>query len=113
MLGLVMIVLPGPAFVMIPLGLAILAIEFAWVGKWVRRLTGIIQKKKARIHRPPWRRIAGIHPAYSIQGVNRANKDFPSCGTDWNAFFPGFEVLHCAEASNPLCWDYPSGGTDP
>lgn len=68
MLGLAMIVLPGPAFVMIPLGLAILAIESAWVRKWLRRLTGIIQRKKARIHRPPWRRIAGIHPAYSLRG---------------------------------------------
>lgn len=29
-LGIVMIVLPGPAFLFIPAGLAILAIEFAW-----------------------------------------------------------------------------------
>ena len=29
-LGLAMVVLPGPAIVVIPAGLAILAIEFAW-----------------------------------------------------------------------------------
>jgi uncharacterized protein (TIGR02611 family) len=30
--GLIMLVTPGPAFVLIPLGLAILSLEFAWAG---------------------------------------------------------------------------------
>jgi uncharacterized protein (TIGR02611 family) len=30
LIGVAMIVLPGPAFIVIPAGLAILAIEFAW-----------------------------------------------------------------------------------
>ena len=30
LIGLAMIVLPGPAFIVIPVGLGILAIEFAW-----------------------------------------------------------------------------------
>ena len=30
LVGVAMIVLPGPAFIVIPAGLAILAIEFAW-----------------------------------------------------------------------------------
>ena len=30
--GLAMLVLPGPAFVVIPIGLAILSLEFAWAG---------------------------------------------------------------------------------
>jgi uncharacterized protein (TIGR02611 family) len=30
--GLVMLVAPGPAFVVIPIGLAILSLEFAWAG---------------------------------------------------------------------------------
>jgi uncharacterized protein (TIGR02611 family) len=33
--GLVMLVLPGPAIVFIPLGLAILATEFRWARKWL------------------------------------------------------------------------------
>jgi uncharacterized protein (TIGR02611 family) len=37
LIGIVMIVTPGPAFVVIPLGLAILAGEFAWARRIVRR----------------------------------------------------------------------------
>lgn len=33
--GLVMIVLPGPAIVVIPTALAILAIEFVWARRWL------------------------------------------------------------------------------
>jgi hypothetical protein len=33
-----MIVLPGPAFIVIPAGLAILGIEFAFARRWLRRL---------------------------------------------------------------------------
>lgn len=35
LIGIVMIVGPGPAFVVIPLGLAILATEFVWARKWL------------------------------------------------------------------------------
>jgi uncharacterized protein (TIGR02611 family) len=34
--GVVMLVTPGPAFVLIPLGLAILATEFAFARRWLR-----------------------------------------------------------------------------
>ncbi len=34
LLGVLMTVLPGPAFIVIPAGLAILALEFAWA-KWL------------------------------------------------------------------------------
>ncbi|MFL6583595.1 MAG: PGPGW domain-containing protein [Chthoniobacterales bacterium] len=37
LIGLVLIVLPGPAILVIPLGLAILASEFAWARRVVRR----------------------------------------------------------------------------
>lgn len=37
LIGLAMIVLPGPAMVVIPAGLAILATEFVWARKWLRR----------------------------------------------------------------------------
>jgi tellurite resistance protein TerC len=35
LVGVAMLVLPGPAFVVIPAGLAILAIEFAWARRWL------------------------------------------------------------------------------
>jgi hypothetical protein len=41
-LGLALIVLPGPAFIVIPLGLAILAIEFAWAKRWLRSVLAIL-----------------------------------------------------------------------
>jgi tellurite resistance protein TerC len=33
--GVAMIVLPGPAFIVIPAGLGILALEFAWAKRWL------------------------------------------------------------------------------
>jgi uncharacterized protein (TIGR02611 family) len=36
--GIALIVLPGPAFVVIPLGLAILATEFVWARRLLRRM---------------------------------------------------------------------------
>lgn len=37
-LGVVMLVTPGPAFVVIPLGLGILALEFEWAQRWLHRV---------------------------------------------------------------------------
>ena len=37
-IGVALIVLPGPAFVVIPLGLAILSAEFAWARYWLRKV---------------------------------------------------------------------------
>jgi tellurite resistance protein TerC len=37
-IGVALIVLPGPAFVVIPLGLAILGAEFAWARHWLRKV---------------------------------------------------------------------------
>jgi tellurite resistance protein TerC len=37
-IGVALIVLPGPAFVVIPLGLAILGLEFAWARAWLRKV---------------------------------------------------------------------------
>jgi tellurite resistance protein TerC len=36
--GIVMIVAPGPAMILIPVGLAILGLEFAWARLWLKRL---------------------------------------------------------------------------
>ena len=36
-IGIALLVLPGPALVVIPVGLAILGIEFAWARRWLHR----------------------------------------------------------------------------
>ena len=49
LVGLAMIVLPGPAIVVIPLGLAILGIEFAWAQRWLKRLREMAEDVRERI----------------------------------------------------------------
>jgi len=44
-LGIALIVLPGPAFIVIPAGLAILAIEFAWARRWLRSGRAILPQR--------------------------------------------------------------------
>ncbi|MEY2489203.1 MAG: hypothetical protein QOC70_1145 [Verrucomicrobiota bacterium] len=46
--GIALIVLPGPAVIVIPLGLAILATEFAWARRAVRRTRVMIAKARGR-----------------------------------------------------------------
>ena len=41
--GLALVVLPGPAFIVIPAGLAILAMEFAWARRWLRKAKGLLR----------------------------------------------------------------------
>lgn len=36
LVGIALLVLPGPAFLVIPAGLAILGLEFAWARRWLR-----------------------------------------------------------------------------
>lgn len=38
LVGIAMTVLPGPAFVVIPIGLGILGLEFAWARVWLRKI---------------------------------------------------------------------------
>ena len=44
--GVAMIVLPGPAFVVIPIGLALLATEFLWARKILDRVKERIERMK-------------------------------------------------------------------
>jgi len=44
--GLVMLVLPGPAFLVIPLGLAILSLEFPWAGRLLD--TALVHAEQAK-----------------------------------------------------------------
>ena len=38
LVGIAMIILPGPAFVVIPVGLGILSLEFAWARNWLGKI---------------------------------------------------------------------------
>ena len=46
--GIIMIVTPGPAFVLIPLGLLLLASEFKWAERWAQRLVDAIGNVRAK-----------------------------------------------------------------
>src|SRR3954447_11069217 len=46
--GLAMLVLPGPAFLVIPIGLAILALEFNWAERMLERAIEQGEKAKQR-----------------------------------------------------------------
>jgi len=48
LIGIVMIVLPAPSILVIPAGLAILAIEFVWARHWLKKFRGFISKKESR-----------------------------------------------------------------
>jgi tellurite resistance protein TerC len=56
LLGLIMIVLPGPAFIVMPAGLAILALEFSWAKEWMQHLrnaaTNVANKVKPSSPKP-------------------------------------------------------------
>ncbi len=60
LLGVIMLVTPGPAFIIIPIGLAILAIEFVWARHWLKKLREMISRRgaegrgnRAEEHRQP------------------------------------------------------------
>lgn len=42
LIGIALLVLPGPAFVVIPVGLAILATEYAFARRWLRKVRRIV-----------------------------------------------------------------------
>lgn len=48
LIGVLLLALPGPAFLVIPAGLAILALEFRWAGRWLRKAKSMIGGNKAR-----------------------------------------------------------------
>jgi tellurite resistance protein TerC len=43
LVGVAMLVLPGPGLLVIPLGLAILAAEFQWARRWLRRIRDVVE----------------------------------------------------------------------
>jgi uncharacterized protein (TIGR02611 family) len=52
LVGIALLVLPGPAFLVIPIGLGILAIEFEWARRLLRRARRLYEERLAK---PPSR----------------------------------------------------------
>jgi tellurite resistance protein TerC len=53
LIGVALIVLPGPAFIVIPVGLAILATEFVWAQRWLHKAKRLLPKKKKKTDGAP------------------------------------------------------------
>ena len=55
-IGIAMVVLPGPAIIVIPIGLGVLGLEFAWARYWLRKLrvtaTDVVNRMRGRPKAP-------------------------------------------------------------
>lgn len=47
LIGIALIVLPGPAFILIPAGIAILATEFQWAKKLIQKFRQKVKSKRS------------------------------------------------------------------
>src|SRR6266567_4888876 len=52
LIGVALLVLPGPAFIVIPIGLAILATEYGWARRWLKKVRRIASDIVSRDDRP-------------------------------------------------------------
>jgi tellurite resistance protein TerC len=52
LIGIALLILPGPAFIVIPVGLAILATEYAWARRWLKKTRQIATDVVAGRDRP-------------------------------------------------------------
>jgi tellurite resistance protein TerC len=48
LIGIALIVLPGPAIVVIPIGLSILATEFLWAKRWLNKIRQMASRLRTR-----------------------------------------------------------------
>ena len=53
LIGVALLVLPGPAFIVIPIGLAILATEYTWARRWLKKVrrmaSNVVSSQKSPI----------------------------------------------------------------
>jgi tellurite resistance protein TerC len=52
LIGIALVVLPGPALLVIPMGLAILATEFVWARRWLQKARSLVGRGNHR-KKPP------------------------------------------------------------
>ena len=70
LVGLAMIVLPGPAFIVIPLGLGILATEFEWARNLLKKVKDKWRTGGTRTHKSrAW--ITWIYRRFSMEKIRR------------------------------------------
>jgi len=48
-IGIVFILLPGPAFLFLPVGLAILSLQFDWAKVWLKRCQRMMRKSAVQL----------------------------------------------------------------
>jgi hypothetical protein len=53
LIGFALVFLPGPAILVIPIGLAILASEFAWARHYLHKLRNLLKRKNKRQQNEP------------------------------------------------------------
>ena len=75
-IGVAMIVLPGPAFVVIPLGLAILGAEYAWARRWLRKVKSRTAAIVARV-RNTGKKTESSPPAEKVRQTAAATAATP------------------------------------
>jgi hypothetical protein len=71
LIGIALLVLPGPAILVIPAGLAILGLEFRWARRWMRRAKALIQSGETRFFR---RNSGQVSRSEAVPGT-QANAD--------------------------------------
>ena len=49
LVGILMLAAPGPAIVVIPIGLAVLGLEFAWARRWLGTLRQTLSNQAAKV----------------------------------------------------------------
>ena len=49
-IGIVMVITPGPALILIPAGLAVLSLEFSWARHWLKQLRESISSRNMQKH---------------------------------------------------------------
>ena len=67
--GVALLVLPGPAFVVIPMGLGILSIEFVWARVWLHKIRSSAEATADRIRQIGKSKVG---PAASLMGRDRS-----------------------------------------
>jgi len=64
--GILMIALPGPAFIVIPAGLAVLSLEFLWARRWLQKFKAYLPERFRR--KPEENKEADAPPRNAPEG---------------------------------------------
>lgn len=73
LIGVAMIVLPGPAIVVVPLGLAVLATEYIWARRWLKKIRALVQQARDKVS--PSKPTGQPAPLPSTSGVSKPKPD--------------------------------------